>query len=78
MKSLLLGIGGALNSLKAALVGLGAFGVFGIALLDAGFVPLPGGLDVVVMTQPRDGAVLRAGGGARGDPGLPDSVLGRA
>jgi undecaprenyl-diphosphatase len=50
MKSLLLGIGGALNSLKAALVGLGAFGVFGIALLDAGFVPLPGGLDVVVMT----------------------------
>ncbi|MGH9833514.1 MAG: YqaA family protein [Blastocatellia bacterium] len=50
MKSLLLGIGGALNSLKAALVSLGALGVFGIALLDAGFVPLPGGLDVVVMT----------------------------
>ncbi len=50
MKSLLLDIGGALNWLKAALVGLGALGVFGIALLDAGFVPLPGGLDVVVMT----------------------------
>jgi membrane protein YqaA with SNARE-associated domain len=50
MKSVLLGIGGSLQSLKAALVGLGAIGVFGIALLDAGFVPLPGGLDVVVMT----------------------------
>jgi membrane protein YqaA with SNARE-associated domain len=49
MNSYLLGIGGALKSLKAALVGLGALGVFGIALLDAGFVPLPGGLDVVVM-----------------------------
>jgi membrane protein YqaA with SNARE-associated domain len=49
MKALLLGIGGALKSVKAALIGLGALGVFAIALLDAALIPLPGGPDVVVM-----------------------------
>jgi undecaprenyl-diphosphatase len=49
MKILLLGIGGAMKSLQAALIGLGALGVLAIALLDAAFVPLPGGPDVVVM-----------------------------
>ena len=49
MKVLLLNIGGAMKSLKAALIGLGALGIFGIALLDASFIPLPGGPDVAVM-----------------------------
>lgn len=38
-----------MKSLKAALIGLGALGIFGIALLDAALIPLPGGPDVVVM-----------------------------
>ena len=50
MKIPLLGIGGAMKSLQAFLIGLGALGVFAIALLDAAFIPLPGGPDVVVMT----------------------------
>ncbi|HEY6402151.1 MAG TPA: VTT domain-containing protein [Blastocatellia bacterium] len=49
MKVPLLGIGGALKSVKAALIGLGALGIFAIALLDAALIPLPGGPDVVVM-----------------------------
>ncbi|HEY7180639.1 MAG TPA: VTT domain-containing protein [Blastocatellia bacterium] len=49
MNVLLLGIGDAMKSLKVALIGLGALGVFGIALLDASFIPLPGGPDVAVM-----------------------------
>lgn len=49
MKVPLLGIGGAMKSLQAALIGLGALGVFAIALLDSAFIPLPGGPDVVVM-----------------------------
>jgi len=49
MKVLLLGIGGAMKSLKAGLIGLGALGLFGIALMDASSIPLPGGPDVVVM-----------------------------
>jgi membrane protein YqaA with SNARE-associated domain len=49
MKIPLLGIGGAMKSLQATLIGLGALGVFAIALLDAAFIPLPGGPDVVVM-----------------------------
>ncbi|HZF38093.1 MAG TPA: VTT domain-containing protein [Blastocatellia bacterium] len=49
MKVPLLGIGGAMKSLKVALIGLGALGVFGIALLDAAFIPLPGGPDGAVM-----------------------------
>lgn len=39
-----------MKSLQAFLIGLGALGVFAIALLDAAFIPLPGGPDVVVMT----------------------------
>src|SRR5262245_54017082 len=50
MKIPLLGIGGALKSLQSFLIGLGALGVFAIALLDAALIPLPGGPDVVVMT----------------------------
>lgn len=38
-----------MKSLQVALIGLGALGVFAIALLDAAFIPLPGGPDVVVM-----------------------------
>jgi membrane protein YqaA with SNARE-associated domain len=49
MKVPLLGIGGAMKSLQATLIGLGALGVFAIALLDAALIPLPGGPDVVVM-----------------------------
>jgi membrane protein YqaA with SNARE-associated domain len=49
MKFPLLGIGGAMKSLQAALIGLGALGIFAIALLDSAFIPLPGGPDVVVM-----------------------------
>ena len=36
--------------IKDWLIGFGAFGVFGIALLDAALIPLPGGPDAVVMT----------------------------
>lgn len=50
MKSFILGIGSVLKSLQALLVGFGAFGLFAIALLDAGMIPLPGGPDVVLMT----------------------------
>lgn len=49
MKIPLLGIGGSMKSLQAALIGFGALGIFAIALLDAAFIPLPGGPDVVVM-----------------------------
>lgn len=49
MKVPLLGIGGVMKSLQAALIGLGALGIFAIALLDAALIPLPGGPDVVVM-----------------------------
>lgn len=38
------------KNLKAALVGFGALGIFGIALMDAAFIPMPGGPDVVVIT----------------------------
>jgi len=49
MKIPLLSIGGAMKSLQTTLIGMGALGVFAIALLDAAFIPLPGGPDVVVM-----------------------------
>src|SRR5215813_13403661 len=49
MKILSLGIGGAMKSLHAVLIGFGALGVLAIALMDAAFIPLPGGPDVVVM-----------------------------
>ena len=42
MKIPLLGIGGAMKSLQAALIALGAFGVFAIAFLDSAFIPLMG------------------------------------
>jgi membrane protein YqaA with SNARE-associated domain len=38
-----------MKSLQAALIGLGALGVFAIALMDAALIPLPGGPDVAVM-----------------------------
>lgn len=50
MNNFLLGIGGWLKSLQAALIGFGAFGILAIAFLDAALIPLPGGPDVVVMT----------------------------
>ena len=50
MKHFLLGIGGMLKTVQAALVGLGAIGILMIAFLDAGMIPLPGGPDAVVMT----------------------------
>ncbi len=49
MKLLLLGIGGFLKSLKASLIGLGAIGILGIALLDSAMIPIPGGPDAAVM-----------------------------
>ncbi len=49
MKIPLLDIGGAMKWLQAALIGFGALGIFAIALLDAAFIPLPGGPDVVVI-----------------------------
>lgn len=38
------------KNLKAALIGFGALGILGIALMDAAFIPMPGGPDVVVIT----------------------------
>ena len=38
------------KNLKATLIGFGALGIFGIALMDAAFIPMPGGPDVVVIT----------------------------
>ena len=38
------------KNLKATLIGFGAFGIFLIALMDAAFIPMPGGPDVVVIT----------------------------
>ncbi len=49
MNAFLFGIGGALKSLKASLIGLGAIGILGIALLDAALIPIPGGPDAAVM-----------------------------
>jgi membrane protein YqaA with SNARE-associated domain len=49
MKSFMFGIGGAMKWLQSLLIGFGALGIFAIALLDAAFIPLPGGADVVVM-----------------------------
>lgn len=50
MRFFLFGIGDALKSLKATLVAYGALGLFGIALLDAALIPIPGGPDAIVMT----------------------------
>jgi membrane protein YqaA with SNARE-associated domain len=38
------------KNLKATLIGFGALGIFFIALLDAAFIPMPGGPDVVVIS----------------------------
>ena len=38
-----------LDEVKAWLVSFGAFGLFGIALLDSAFIPLPGGADAVMI-----------------------------
>ena len=38
------------KNLKATLISFGAFGIFLIALMDAAFIPMPGGPDVVVIT----------------------------
>jgi membrane protein YqaA with SNARE-associated domain len=49
MKIPLLGIAATLKSLQAALIGFGAMGILAVALMDAAFIPLPGGPDVIVM-----------------------------
>jgi membrane protein YqaA with SNARE-associated domain len=49
MKTLLLGIGSTMKSLQAMLIGFGALGILAIGFMDAAFIPLPGGPDVVVM-----------------------------
>lgn len=50
MHILLTGIMDWFKNLKVALVGLGAMGIFLIALCDAAFIPMPGGPDVVVIS----------------------------
>ena len=50
MKSLVAKITAWLMKVKATLITFGAFGIFAIALLDASFLPIPGGTDAVVMT----------------------------
>lgn len=49
MKWLLRKITNGLTSVRDFLVPFGAFGLFGIALLDSAFVPLPGGPDAVMI-----------------------------
>ncbi|HMV48348.1 MAG TPA: VTT domain-containing protein [Blastocatellia bacterium] len=49
MKTFLLGIGSTMKSLQAMLIGFGALGILAIGFMDAAFIPLPGGPDVVVM-----------------------------
>lgn len=39
-----------LKNFKATLIGFGALGIFFIALMDAAFIPMPGGPDVVVIS----------------------------
>lgn len=46
----LTGLMGWFKNLKASLIGFGALGIFLIALMDAAFIPMPGGPDVVVIT----------------------------
>jgi membrane protein YqaA with SNARE-associated domain len=45
----LTGIGSLLKSIYTTLIGLGSAGILGIAFLDAAFIPMPGGPDLVVM-----------------------------
>lgn len=50
MKPFLAKLSAWLKHVQASLVAFGAFGLFAIALLDASFLPLPGGADAVLMT----------------------------
>ena len=50
MKSFVAKLTAWLKHVQASLVAFGALGVFAIALLDASFLPLPGGADAVLMT----------------------------
>jgi membrane protein YqaA with SNARE-associated domain len=50
MQSLWGKISGAMSSLQGTLIAWGSLGVFSIALLDSALVPLPGGVDVVVIS----------------------------
>ena len=49
MKISLFSFGGLLKALQAGLIAYGATGLFLIALMDAAFIPLPGGPDVVIL-----------------------------
>lgn len=49
MKNLLFSISGTMKSLQTMLIGFGALGILAIGFLDSAFIPLPGGVDVVVM-----------------------------
>jgi membrane protein YqaA with SNARE-associated domain len=46
----LLNVGDVLKAIQALLASFGALGIVAIALLDAAFIPIPGGADVAVMT----------------------------
>ena len=46
-------IGGIFKALQSSLIAWGSLGLFFIALLDAAFIPLPGGPDVVVIALAR-------------------------
>jgi undecaprenyl-diphosphatase len=50
MRIFLTGLVDWFKNLKASLIGFGALGIFLIALMDAAFIPMPGGPDVVVIT----------------------------
>ncbi len=50
MKGLIANVTAWLDKVQAILVSFGVFGVFGIAMLDAALIPIPGGPDAVVMT----------------------------
>jgi membrane protein YqaA with SNARE-associated domain len=49
LKSIIIKVGGALGKLTQYLVTFGAFGLFTIAFLDSVMVPLPGGVDAVML-----------------------------
>ncbi|MEP7336300.1 MAG: VTT domain-containing protein [Acidobacteriota bacterium] len=49
MKIFLFGLGSMMKALQAALIAYGALGILAIGFMDAAFIPLPGGPDVVVM-----------------------------
>lgn len=51
MKSFFAKLTAWLKHVQASLVAFGALGIFAIGLLDAAFLPLPGGADAVLMTM---------------------------